>query len=140
MTGIVLMAILGCACPCVTMGAEADRARAFEEAEWILLGRVASATVTAWSEGGIRPTPTSLVPSTIQYRIQVQRLWKGKYADDLVVEAPYQPTDCGGTLELGQFYVLYLRRIDGKPFFYSCTRRFGIAGSYSERQWLDSQH
>jgi hypothetical protein len=122
------------------MGAEADRARAFEEAEWILLGRVASATVTAWAEGGIRPTATSLVPGTITYRIQVQRLWKGKYADELTVEAPGQPTTCGAALELGQYYVLYLQRIDGKPLLYSCTRRFGVAGSYNERKWLDSQN
>ena len=140
MTSILLMAVLGCACPCITMGAEADRARAFEEAEWVILGRVASATVTVWTEGGISPTATSLVPSTIAYRIQVQRLWKGKYTDEITVEAAGQPTSCGAALELGRYYVLYLQRIDGKAILYSCTRHFAVVGSYYERRWLDSQN
>lgn len=121
------------------MGAAADRARAYDEAEWIVLGRVAAATVTAWTEGGIPPATGYMVPGTIAYRIQVQRLWKGKYTDELLVEAPRQPTDCGAVLELGKSYVLYLERLDGKPLLYSCTRRLGVDGSYSERQWLDSQ-
>jgi hypothetical protein len=139
MTSILLMAILGCVCPCVTLGAEADRARAFDDAEWVLQGRVAAATVTAWAEGGISRTATSLVPSTIEYRIQVQRLWKGEHTDELTVEASGQPTSCGAALELGQYYVLYLQRIDGKAILYSCTRRLLVVGSYSERQWLDSK-
>jgi hypothetical protein len=132
--------LFGCACMCMSQGDSADRVNAFAGAAWVIQGRVTAATVLEWSESGWRHTPTSLVPNVISYRIEIQRRWKGEPVDTLTVEAPYLRSTCGATLELGQYYVLYLDRIEEKALLYACTRRMGVVGSYREREWLDLQN